>query len=373
MSAAKTPSSQGGQFRPPSVDAVLRSPELSVLREQVERPFLVEVVREVVARAHSAAEILPEINRRFEHVMAPQRPVINATGAILHTNLGRAPLSDAAREAMLAASGYTNLEFDLEAGRRGGRLDQAESLVNLLIGSEASVIVTNNAAGLVLSLRALATKRKVIVSRGQLVEIGNGFRIPEIMRESGARMVEVGTTNRTTLADYEGAADGQTAAFLHVHLSNFVQSGFVAAPSIKDLARSARDRKVLMIADNGSGPLIDTREFGLAHEPTPAEAMEAGADVVTFSADKLLGGPQAGIVAGRKGLIDTIRKCPLARALRPDKLVAAALTATLQQYLRGESRQIPVVTMLSAEPDQLRRRAEDLAARLAPVGVEALV
>jgi L-seryl-tRNA(Ser) seleniumtransferase len=285
--------------------------------------------------------------------------VINATGVIIHTNLGRAPLSDEAIEAMATVSrGYSNLEFDLEAGERGSRHSHLEAAFCQLTGAEAAMAVNNNASALLLALSTLAAEREVIVSRGQAVEIGGGFRIPDVMRQSGARLVEVATTNRTYLRDYEGAITDDTAAIMRVHASNFRVVGFTAAPALRDMARVAKEHGVLLLDDIGSGCLLDTTQFGLAAEPTVAESLGSGADLCLFSGDKLLGGPQAGIIAGRAELIERLRRHPLARAVRLDKASIAGLHATLLHYLRGEAlAKVPVWRMIATPLDAIERRA----------------
>jgi len=293
-------------------------------------------------------------------------PVINATGVILHTNLGRAPLSTSAIQSMQAVSrGYSNLEFNLENGKRGSRLIHAEILLQNLTGAEAAVVVNNNAAAVLLVLAALANKRRVIVSRSQLVEIGGGFRIPDVMRQSGAKLVEVGATNRVHLSDYEQALAETTALVMHAHHSNFKMIGFTGEPELKEIADLAHKFGVLFADDLGSGTLLATERYGLAHEPTVQESLAAGADVVCFSGDKLLGGPQAGIIIGKADLLARIKKHPLARALRADKLCLAALTATLLHYLKDEAeREIPIWRMISATQKQVQARARYWAAEL---------
>jgi L-seryl-tRNA(Ser) seleniumtransferase len=286
-------------------------------------------------------------------------PVINATGVILHTNLGRAPLCSEALDAMRVASQYSDLELDLDDGQRGSRQEHVRWMLQALTGAEEAHVVVNNAAAVLLALSALARRRDVLVSRGQAVEIGGGFRVPAILRQSGARLVEVGTTNRTRLEDYESATTDRTAAILHVHSSNFRIVGFTESPDLADLAKLAHRRDLVLIDDNGSGSLLDTARFGLAHEPTPVESLRAGADVVAFSADKLLGGPQAGILLGRRDLLQRIAASPLARAVRSDKVAIAGLTATLRAYLRGNAEQtIPVWRMIGYDAEAMRRRAE---------------
>jgi L-seryl-tRNA(Ser) seleniumtransferase len=287
--------------------------------------------------------------------------VINATGVIIHTNLGRAPLSDDAIEAITTANqGYSNLEFDLDTGRRGSRYAHVDELVCRVTGAEAAMAVNNNASALLLVLMALCHGRGVVISRGQLVEIGGGFRLPDVMSQSGARLVEVGTTNRTYIADYERAIEPDTtAALMRVHSSNFRVIGFVAAPEIGEIASLAHSRGVMMIDDIGSGCLLDTRQFGLLEEPTPHDSLKAGSDLVLFSGDKLLGGPQAGIIAGRPDLIETLQRHPLARALRMDKGSIAGLNATLSHYYRGEALQkVPVWRMISTPLEALEESAQ---------------
>ncbi|MGH7505590.1 MAG: L-seryl-tRNA(Sec) selenium transferase [Longimicrobiales bacterium] len=302
------------------------------------------------------------------------RRVINATGVVLHTNLGRAPLADAAVQAMLrVAHGYSNLEYDIERGTRGSRYDHCTGLLARLTGAEAALVVNNNAAALVLALNTLARGREVVISRGELVEIGGSFRIPEIMVRSGARMVEVGSTNRTHLGDYVAAMGDRTGAILKVHPSNFRVTGFTADVEVAALAEVSRARNVPLLHDLGSGLLIEAERLGLPYEPTPADTLRAGADLVTLSGDKLLGGPQAGILLGRAALVERMRRNPLCRALRVDKLTLAALEATLSLYLEPERAraEIPVLRMLATPADELRVRAGALAAALGEAGIEA--
>lgn len=303
----------------------------------------------------SAAESM--LRRQFAPTL---RPAINATGVIVHTNLGRAPLSESAQAAMLAvAGGYSTLEFDLEAGKRGKRDEHAEALLRAVTGAEAALVVNNNAAAVNLMLATLARDREVLISRGQLVEIGGGFRMPDVMARSGARLVEVGTTNRTRLEDFAEAISPQTALLMRVHASNFKQIGFTAQPTLPELAALAHRHDLLAVDDLGSGALIDTAPFGLAHEPTVQESLRAGFDVVAFSGDKLLGGPQAGIIVGRAELVARLKKHPSARAFRIDKLCLAALVATLEHYRRGEAlTHIPVWRLISTPPEALAARAD---------------
>ncbi|MGC4114247.1 MAG: L-seryl-tRNA(Sec) selenium transferase [Myxococcales bacterium] len=294
------------------------------------------------------------------------RPVINATGVIIHTNLGRAPLSDDALEAMARVGrGYSNLELDLEAGERGSRYTHCSALLARLSGAEAGLVVNNNAAAVTLALAALAKGREAIVSRGQLVEIGGGFRIPDVLRESGASLVEVGTTNRTYASDYEAALTERTAALLVVHRSNFQMVGFTHDATLEELAAVARARGVALVDDLGSGTFLDTASFGLAHEPTVQERIAAGADLVCFSGDKLLGGPQAGYLVGKRAVIEKLEKHPLLRALRVDKVTLAGIEATLRHYQRGEAlRKIPIWQAISMSPEQAELRATEWENRL---------
>ncbi len=286
-------------------------------------------------------------------------PVINATGVILHTNLGRAPLSDSALRAMDEASrNYSNLEYDLIKGQRGSRLTHAESVLKKLTGAEAAIVVNNNASAVLLVLSALANKKRVIISRTQLVEIGGGFRVPDVMKQSGAKLFEVGTTNKVRLSDYEEALEESAALVMRAHRSNFKIVGFTEEPELKDIVYVAHKVGVPVIDDLGSGALLDTAKYGLAHEPTVQESIAVGVDLVCFSGDKLLGGPQAGIIVGKKDLIDRIKRHPLARAVRADKTCLAGVTATLIHYLKDEAeREIPIWRMMSLTPQQVKVRA----------------
>ncbi|RIK44701.1 MAG: L-seryl-tRNA(Sec) selenium transferase [Chloroflexi bacterium] len=306
------------------------------------------------------------------------RPVINATGVIIHTNLGRAPLSHAALAAVKETGyGYSNLEYDLDAGSRGSRYEHSRVILRTLTGAEDAVVVNNNAAAIFLALSTLCQGRPVLISRGQLVEIGGGFRIPDVLRQSGAQLVEVGTTNRTHLRDYADAITAETAAIMRVHSSNFKQIGFVTMPGLAELAELVRSHNadragqpLLLIDDLGSGSLLDTSVYGLAPEPLVQESLAAGADIVTFSGDKLLGGPQAGLILGRKAVVEPIRRHPLARALRVDKMTLAALDATLRSYLRGRAtKEIPVWQMISTPLATLRERVLDWQQRIAARGI----
>ena len=323
-----------------------------------------EAAREAIRRGAPAPgtnDVLTDAREALGRQLTPSlQPVLNATGVILHTNLGRAILSPAARLAVeAAASHYTTLEYDLARGERGQRDVHAESLLRQLTGAEAALVVNNNAAAVLLAVSALASRRRVVVSRSQLIEIGGGFRIPEVLKQSGARLVEVGTTNRTHRRDFEAALQEGAGLILRAHPSNFKIIGFTHDPSLEELVELGVRFEVPVLDDLGSGALLDTAAFGLGHEPTVQESVQCGASLVAFSGDKLLGGPQAGLLVGRKDLIERLRRHPLARAVRPDKLCLAALAATLGHYIKGEAAQtIPVWRMISAEEPMLRRRAE---------------
>ncbi len=333
----------------------------SLLRDDAEAPG----IDEVAARSAQAA---------FSLTTAGLRPVINATGVIIHTNLGRAPLSKSAIEAVACVAAYSNLEYDLDAGERGSRYSHAGDLLRQVTGCEDALVVNNNAAALVLALGALANGKEVVVSRGQLVEIGGGFRIPEIMRQSGATLVEVGTTNRTYLTDYADAITPETVLLMRIHASNFRVVGFTTQPGVGEMAALAHEQGLLMVDDVGSGALIDTARFGLAPEPMVQASLGDGADLVLFSGDKLLGGPQCGIIAGKKNVVARLKKHPLARALRVDKITLAALEATLLHYLKGEAeREVPIWKMVSMSEDALKQKAESWSARLNTLGLTATV
>ena len=355
----------------PSVDRLLgQSTEL--IREYG-RPLTTQVLRAVLAEARAAAtdnggppgldRLLTSAQKRLAALTTPTlQPVINATGVILHTNLGRAPLSRAALAQVAAvARGYSTLEYDTARGERGSRAEHAESLLTTLTGAEAALVVNNNAAALLLALTALAKGKRVAISRGQLVEIGGGFRVPDVMKQSGAKLVEVGSTNRTHLPDYSAAVEEGAAFILRAHPSNFKVIGFASEPGLAELCGLG----VPVIDDLGSGTLLDTAAYGLAHEPTVQESLGAGAALVTFSGDKLLGGPQAGIIVGQRALVARLKRHPLARAVRADKLCLAALNATLLHYARDEAeREIPVWQMLALPLATLEARARDWAAQV---------
>jgi L-seryl-tRNA(Ser) seleniumtransferase len=300
------------------------------------------------------------------HARGSLRPLINATGVVIHTNLGRAPVADAAIERVAAiARGYSNLEYDVAAGTRGSRTVHAEPLITALTGAEAAIVVNNNAAATLLILTGLASGREVIISRGELVEIGGGFRVPDVMRQSGATLREVGTTNRTRVGDYTAAVSGATALFLRVHPSNFRIEGFTERPGLEELVTAARSLNLIVVEDLGSGCLVDD----LPGEPSVQSSLAAGVDLVCFSGDKLLGGPQAGIIAGRKALVDRLRAHPLMRALRVDKITLAVLEATLAEYTAGRAADtVPVQRMLHASADDIEARAQALAVALAGRG-----
>jgi L-seryl-tRNA(Ser) seleniumtransferase len=339
-------------------------PSVDELARGSDDPLAVDAARTVIARAREeirAGADPGDLEQRLaDEVAAARRPqlrrVVNATGIIAHTNLGRAPLAvEALARVMEAARGYSNLEYDLARGSRGSRQDHVAPLLGRLTGGEAALVVNNNAAAVMLALAALAEGREVLVSRGELIEIGDGFRIPDVLARSGARLREVGTTNRTRAADYERACSSETALLLRVHQSNFRLVGFTEQPTLAELSQVARSHKVPLVDDLGSGALA-----GLGDEPTARESLTAGADLVCFSGDKLLGGPQAGIVVGRAELVERLRRHPLQRALRADKLTVAALEGTLALHLEAPER-IPVLRMLREDVTAVRERAERLA------------
>jgi len=375
---------RGGAYAAlPAVSAVVD--EARAAGSRLSPDALVRAVQDALAeeRAAIAAGAEParaEIAARVvDRVLALDRPRlsagINATGVIVHTNLGRAPVSAETAAAMVdAATHATPLEIDPETNERGGRMSEISALIRILTGAEAALAVNNCASALVLALSALASGREVVVSRGEAVEIGGGFRVPDVMRQSGADLVEVGTTNRTYARDYLDASGERTAAWLKVHASNFRIVGFTHAPALDELVAAARPRGILVLDDLGSGAMFDTRPFGLAAEPTLPESIAAGADVAMISGDKLLGGPQAGILAGRAEAIARVAKHPLARAVRADKTTLAGLAATLRHHARGEAlERIPVWRAISADPEALHRRATELSGWLGAAGIVAEV
>jgi L-seryl-tRNA(Ser) seleniumtransferase len=350
----------------PSVDRLLQEPGVQALLELAPRSLVVAAAREAVAAARSGRGPVPgnwvdEVAERVAQRASPSLvPVFNATGVVLHTNLGRAPLARAAVEAVRAiASGYSTLEFDLSTGARGSRSDHCASLLATLSGAEDGLAVNNAAAALVLALNATAEGKEVLISRGELIEIGGSFRIPDILRKSGAILREVGTTNRTHLQDYRDALTGAAGAILTVHRSNFEQTGFVASPETEALAALAAEAGIPYLHDVGSGLLADLTRWGLTAEPRVADAVRRGAGLVLFSGDKLLGGPQAGCLVGSRALVGAARRNPLARAMRADKMTLAALEATLALYRDPAVavREIPVLAMLTLEPAALGARA----------------
>jgi L-seryl-tRNA(Ser) seleniumtransferase len=369
----------------PSVDKLVRAVEPQI-GGSLPRDELVAIVRAVLdetrrtlaggAAAPSLDELAAAVLVQVRQWTQPSlRPVINASGVIIQTNLGRAPLSDAALTAMQAvAQGYSNLEYALDAGERGSRYGHLNALLARLTGAETALAVNNNAAAVFLVLSCFCAGKDVLVSRSQAVEIGGGFRIPDVLRQSGARLVEVGTTNRTYAHDYVEAITPDTAAILTVHRSNFRIVGFTHDPAEQELRQLAADANILWIDDWGSGSLMQPAHYSLVHEPTVQERVAAGCELVCFSGDKLLGGPQAGLIVGKEQHIARLRKHPLLRALRIDKLTIAGLEATLLSYLRGRAEQeIPVWQMISASPDILRTRAETMADQLQNSGYQAEV
>jgi L-seryl-tRNA(Ser) seleniumtransferase len=366
----------------PSVDELLTQPRLASLAKRIDRDLLIEITRGVLSDlrgriaagadvaigvALDPAPLQESIALMVERVLARSlEPVINATGVILHTNLGRAPLIAAAvEEFRRTATQYSNLEYDLEAGARGKRDVHTAQLLARLTGAEAAVVVNNCAAAVLLVLAALAKGGEAIVSRGELIEIGDGFRIPEIMAESGAILREVGTTNRTRIADYENALNEKTRLLLRVHPSNFTISGFAEKPSLEELVALSQRTGLPLVEDLGSGCLVDLAEAGI-NEPVVRRSIEAGVSVVMFSGDKLLGGPQAGIIAGKEDLVARVRRHPLFRALRVDKLTIAALEATLGAYLRGAVDEIPALRMIRMSAQEIASRAESFLRELTP-------
>ena len=363
----------------PSVDRLLHHPELAALP----RELALESARAVLDEARRASvnggwafalDDLPRlVQERVQAAMAPRlRAVLNATGVIIHTNLGRAPLSQSALEAaQQAALGYSNLEYDLEKGERGSRHNLVTDLLRRLTGAEDALVTNNNAAAILLILSTLAQGKEAVISRGQLVEIGGGFRIPDVMRQSGATLVEVGTTNRTYAADFAAAVSERTAVFLRVHASNFLQVGFVHQPTLEELVSLGRDHNIAVVDDLGSGSLLDTARFGLATEPMVQASVASGMTLVAFSGDKLLGGPQAGVIVGRAAEMAQLRRHPLMRAIRPDKLTLAALGATLVHYVRGEAEhEVPVWRMIGTSCESLHDRAESISEHLHAHAVE---
>ena len=355
----------------PSVDKLLNDEHILSLIETYSHSTVADLIREELNKLRllvTNGNPIPTYSQIIDIIMTRSseisqislRRVINASGVILHTNLGRAPLSEDTIQAMiLAATGFNNLEFDLTSGKRGSRQLHVEKLLCQITGAEAAFVVNNNAAAVLLMLTALSKKKEVIISRGQAVEIGGKFRIPDVMKQSGARLVDVGTTNRTYISDYKEAITTNTVALLRVHPSNFMTIGFTSEVSLKDLIALAISENILVFDDLGSGCILATEKYGLLHEPTIQESIKAGVSLTCFSGDKLLGGPQAGIIAGKKTLVDKLRNHPLSRAIRIDKIRIAGLIATLLHYKKNEAEQkIPVWQMISASLDEIYERAE---------------
>jgi L-seryl-tRNA(Ser) seleniumtransferase len=366
----------------PSADELLQSPTGQQLTARYSRALTLRAVRATIALARndiregaacpSMDQLLATAEQMLQQEQQPNlRPVINATGVIINTNLGRAPLSqEALQSVQRVASGYSNLEYELEAGERGSRHAHVNALLCELTGAEAALVTNNNAAAVLLALSTLALGREVIISRGQLVEIGGGFRVPDVMRQSGCHLVEVGTTNRTRISDYEAALTERAALLLTVHPSNFLITGFTESTPVSALAELAHTRGLLVMDDLGSGCLLNSETYGLAHEPMPQESLTAGADLVCFSGDKLLGGPQAGILLGKAAVIARLAKHPLMRAVRIDKMTLAALEATIRHYQRGEAEtHIPVWRMISTRPERIASRATSWVGKLQAKGI----
>ena len=358
----------------PSVNKLLKTQTAAEFISEYGRPLVLDALRTILDEARTAylakdsqpvppaATLLDLAGSRLSTWTQPTLyPVINATGVILHTNLGRAPLSPATIKAMeMVARNYSSLEFDMRTGKRGSRLIHAENVLKRITGAEAAVIVNNNASAVMLILSALANRRRVVIARSQLIEIGGGFRIPDVMKQSGAKLVEVGTTNKVHLADYERAIDEEPIKLVMLaHRSNFKILGFTEEPSLAEIVKVSHAADVPVIDDLGSGTLLKTEQYSLIHERTVQESLAAGADVVSFSGDKLLGGPQAGIIVGKEDLLAKIKKHPLARAARADKVALAGITATLMHYLKDEAeREVPIWRMIATTPEQNKSRAE---------------
>ena len=372
--------------RLPSVDRLLARPDAAPLVDAHGRSLTTDAIRAALDSARAAirnggetpaeAGLMDRASALLrEWTRMRPRPVINATGVIVHTNLGRAPLSNAALDAVEAAArGYSDLEYDLPSGERGHRMAAVEDVVCRVTGAQAALVVNNNAGAVLLALSALAAGKGVLISRGQLVEIGGGFRVPDVMAQSGARLIEVGTTNRTHRRDYETAlvtSSVEVAAILRAHSSNFRMIGFATEVPLEELVEIGGWRGIPVIDDLGSGALLDTAQYGLMHEPTVQESIAAGAALVCFSGDKLLGGPQAGLIAGKRDLVERCKTHPLARALRIDKLDLAALSATLTHFLKGEAgREVPVWRMIGMSVEEIERRAQALAGALRQAGYD---
>ncbi|HEX3724455.1 MAG TPA: L-seryl-tRNA(Sec) selenium transferase [Nitrolancea sp.] len=371
--------------RIPPITAIQSAPDVRCRSISMRHELLTSIVQQVVDRARGAIlagdsgiaadDIIAQVVRALDELNQPRlREVINGSGVIIHTNLGRSPVSDATAQAIMdAATHYIPLEIELAEGKRGGRMAEITRLMSLISGAESTLVVNNNAAAVLLTLSALCAGREVILSRSQAVEIGGGFRVPDVMRQSGARLVEVGTTNRTYARDYSAAVNEQTAALLTVHWSNFRIIGFTAQPTLAELAEVAQRHEIFLIEDLGSGALVDTSPYGLSHEPTVGESLASGVDVVCFSGDKLMGGPQAGIISGRKEIVERIAAHPLARAVRADKTALAGVAATLRHYLRADyTESIPIWRMMSSHVTALEARCRRWIAQIADEDVELL-
>ena len=355
----------------PSVDQLIKTKPITDCISEFGRPLTLQAIRTVLEEVrlrYSEGDSIPAeedlligvIDKLASWTAPTLQPVINATGVILHTNLGRAPISSSALQAIqAAASGYSSLEYQLDKGRRGSRTIHAESTLKQLTGAEGVLVVNNNASAVLLILTVMATRRKVVIARSQLVEIGGGFRIPDVMKQSGAKLFEIGTTNRVHLYDYERAIQEESIRMvMRAHRSNFQIIGFTSEPTLEEIVTISHQAGVPVVDDLGSGSFIDTAEFGLGHEPMVQESLEAGVDLVCFSGDKLLGGPQAGIILGKLELINKLKKHPLARAIRADKLCLAALSATMLHYLKSEAlTEIPVWSMISEPLEQIKSKA----------------
>lgn len=369
----------------PKVDVLIEDESIKNLIENNDRELVIDIIREktdelreFISNSNSESEILKNINNLISDIVAKfkkttalnMRKVINGTGTILHTNLGRAVISEKIADRLKEiVTGYSNLEYDIEKGERGERYSHFEDIVCRITGAEAAMAVNNNAAAVMLILSTMAKNKEVIVSRGELVEIGGSFRVPDVMAQSGSSLVEIGTTNKTHLRDYENAITEETAALLKVHTSNYKIVGFTESVSVKELSELSKKHNIPLIEDIGSGVLIDLSKYGLAYEPTVQESIKNGADVVCFSGDKLLGGPQAGIIVGKKEYINKMKKNPLTRAIRIDKFTATALEAVFHEYIEEENaiKNIPVLNMIVRDIKEVNRLANMLFDKIKPV------
>jgi L-seryl-tRNA(Ser) seleniumtransferase len=356
----------------PSVESLLQAKNTNSLIADFGRPLTLQAIRKTLddwrsrirqgGMAPTSDQLLLEVEQLLDHWTTPNlQRVINATGVILHTNLGRAPLSvDAIAAIQNISQGFSNLEYDLQRGKRGKREKHVESSLIQLTGAAAGMVVNNNAAAILLALTALSKGKEVLISRSQLIEIGGGFRIPDVLKQSGAKLVEVGTTNRTHMKDFEDAIGPNTGLIFHAHHSNFKIVGFTTEPTLQQLVQLGQAHDVPVLEDLGSGAMLETEEFGLGHEPTVQESLHAGAALVAFSGDKLLGGPQAGILVGERNTVEQLKEHPMARAVRADKTCLAALEATLNHYKQDEAiHKIPIWMMISASEAQLQARANE--------------